>query len=243
MALPTLPSSLPDLPEIEDDFHQEVFTHSSSTSSNSNIPYNRLACLGDTYLTAAITKILYDHPAIFDAGEITEIRKSYISNENVAQWGRAYGFDNKVIVATHMLPLRNENRNKISASIFRAYIAALALGTSHEIMTEFIKLLVDPGLDTVRSNTGAKESIVDKMSMQKLHERLVRLQIDLPQYEVEDLGAQSQPRFEVRCTIKGNEVGRAAGRSIADAKRAAAEKALRKGEKFLTLLKDVKREN
>ena len=235
--MPKLPEPLPDLPHLHNDqLETQVYTHNSSTSSKESISWDRLACLGDTCLSSAITKILFDHEDLLNAGEITEIRKYYVSNANLAQWGRAYEFHTRVNVAKHMV-LTDYSLRKFGGCAFQAYLGALAYTQGHETMTIFVGKLVEPGLEDIRSAVKKPISPVDKDVMGKLNDRLTKLEIALPEYKIEDLGDKVSPRFDVRCIIKGNVVSRASANNKREGQRAAANQALMKKDKELKELK------
>lgn len=232
-----VPSPLPKLPPVEGDLKSQIHTHSSSISTSSPIPYNRLALLGDASLHAAVTKILFNHTEFLEPGKISELRSFYVSNRNVSCWGRAYEFDKSVIVASHLLPLKEESRNKFAAATFEAYLGAVVLKDSQEAVTKFIGELVAPSLEKIKFGG----MTVDTFAVQKLNEKLSHMGIPPPEWVwKEGEGENLEEQFEVRCTINGKFAGKANGRSIAEGKRKAATVAMNKPERFFTGLKDIK---
>jgi dsRNA-specific ribonuclease len=236
--LPVIPTPLPELPAVPLDLFTQIYTHASVASSGNSIPYDRLACLGDACLTSAITNILYRNPAMFDSGEITEIRKTYVSNPTIATWARVYQFDTKVNYALHMRPLAPDALDRMAGAAFQAYLGAVVLSSSQERLTEFISELVAPSLDEVRKHARVPESTANSHALQELHERLNRLGIPLPDYPVEDRGKNGQHEFFVKCIIRGHIVGAGAGLNKMEAKRRAAQQTLSKTDKQLTNLRE-----
>jgi ribonuclease-3 len=238
LILPPVPNPAPPLPDVHDEYNNQVYTHSSVRSSNATIPYDRLTCLGDTYLTAAVTHILFEHPDILAPGEITEIRKVFVSNATAASWGRAYGFEAKVVVAQHMLPLPEDCRERITGDTFKAYLGAIVKSSSVQELISFLEPFIVDSFDSVRKQVQAPPRTADRNAVQRLHDRLLRLDIPLPEYIYEDHGEKGQPRFLAKCVIKGNKVGTGNDRNKQDAKRQAAAQACRMTERQLTALKE-----
>lgn len=230
-----IPSSLPILPPVDEDLKSQIHTHSSSISTNSPIPYNRLALLGGASLLAAVTKILFNHPDFLEPRRISELRSFYVSTLNVSSWGCAYEFDENVIVAQHLLPLQEESRNKFAAATFEAYLGAVVLRDSQETVTKFIEELIAPSLAKMKART-----TVDTFAVQKLNEKLKSMGLSPPDWLSKEEGENIEERFEVRCIISGKFVAKANARSILEGRRKAATLAMHKPERFFTGLKDIK---
>lgn len=234
--MPTLPSPLPPLPTPHPDHSKIVFTHKSTTSVTTPYNYERLAYLGHAALELALTRILYEHTGLLDKGEIDRIRAVYITKDNLVSWGRAYRFEDRVNVATPLLPLSTEHKDTFAAETFEAYLGAIHLG-SQDILTEFARELIIPGLETVRG--GMRQEREDPRAMQQLHERLVRLGIGLPVYQIDDSLNPGPGQYDAKCVIKGQVCGQANGRGKAEAKRRAAEIVVNKGETWLAAVEPL----
>lgn len=231
-----LPSILPKLPPVDQDLKSQIHTHSSSISTNSPIPYNRLALLGDASLHVAVTKILFSHTVFLEPGKLCELRNFYVANRNVSYWGRAYGFDKDVIVAPHLLPLKEESLIKFAAATFEAYLGAVFLKDSQEAVTTFIEELIAPSLGKLKLGG----TTVDTYAVQKLNEKLTSVGVLPPEWLSKEEGDNLDERFEVKCIINGKFAAKANGRSIMEGKRKAATSVLNKPERFFTGLKDIR---
>lgn len=232
-----IPASLPLLPPVDEDLKSQIHTHSSSISTNSPIPYNRLALLGGASLLVAVTKILFNHTDFLEPGKISELRSFYVSNRNVSSWGRAYEFDENIIIAQHLLPLKEETRDKFAAATFEAYLGAVVLRDSQETVTTFIEELIAPSLAKMKARGTTP---VDTFALQKLNEKLNRMGLSPPEWLSKEEGENVDDRFEVKCIINGKFVAKANARSIVEGKRKAATLAMHKPERFFTGLKDIK---
>jgi dsRNA-specific ribonuclease len=234
VAIPKLPSPLPRLPDVAEELKKQSFTHTSSTCTNTPVAYRRLALLGDASLHAVITRILFEHPVEFDVGTINEIRTTYVAKANLARWGRAYRLDEKVNVGAHMLPLKEEDRDKLASMTFQAYLGALSL-TSNDTLTQFIKALITPSLKRWKP-----QGVPDKRAKQTLNERLVGLRIAVARYTYTDRGgdAETGARFEVKCIVRGHIVGRGVGRNSQEGSWVAAGAANNLDDEFFIGLED-----
>jgi ribonuclease-3 len=233
---PILPSPLPPLPPIRAGLSRDVYTHKSTTTITTPQNYERLTYLGHAALELALTRILYEHAGLLEKGEIDRIRAVYITKDNLASWGRAYHFEDRVNFASHLRPLSTEQKNTFAAETFEAYLGAIQLD-SQDILTEFVRELIIPGLEIVRG--GMRQESADPKAMQQLHEMLVRLGIDLPHYQIDDSQNPGPGQFDAKCVIKGNICGQANGRGKAEAKRRAAEIVVRKGETWLAAIEPL----
>jgi dsRNA-specific ribonuclease len=239
------PSPLPDLPPVEKDLKSQIYTHSSNVSQRDPVSYNRLAMLGDAHLHAAITYILFNHDPSLEPGEMTTLRNMYVSNKNVANWGRAYTFDQEVNVARHVI-LSEENIDRMAAGSFEAYLGAIVLSSSQQKLTNFIAELVRPGLKSARKQNALKGRVngcSDRHALQKLHQKLTAEGKALPDYTYEEVGEKTGKSFVVKCILGEREVSRGEAKSVIDGKRLAAEQVLRKPAKFFAALPDAKKPN
>jgi dsRNA-specific ribonuclease len=230
-----LPTKLPDLPSVREEFHDQIYTHVSCTSTTKPVSYERLAFLGNAHLNAAITRVLFEHLKKYTLGDMSEIRSKYNSNANVAGWGQAYGFDEKLVIAPHLLPLTEPSR--FVAGSFQAYLGAVLLSSSQDEVNSFVEALIVPTLDEFRDLP--KEP--DRTVVQTLHERLVLLDVLLPEYEFSELETRDpKKRFEAECVVRGNVVAKGVGKNKDEAKRRSAENAMRMTDRQFKMLKDLK---
>jgi len=237
-----IPPTLPKLPSVKEDLESQIYTHSSNISTRDPTPYNRLAMFGDAHVHAAVTHFLFTYEPPLDPGEMTELRNVYVSNANMASWGRAYEFEKKVNVARHVI-LSEENVDKFTAGSFEAYLGAIVLSSSQKDLEDFIAKLVTHGLKVLRKSLGLKsnKSVSDRNALQRLHQKLTDDGKVLPGYMSEKIGEGIDAFYEVKCILDGKEVSRGKGRSILEGKRKAAELVLGKPAKFFSVLPDVKR--
>jgi ribonuclease-3 len=190
------------LDELPPDLAVHVFTHASWTSKRSE-SYERLAFLGDSVLSLAITSHLF--PSLeaesFGAGELTKIRAQTVSGRSCR------------VVA--------ELLERVLASITEAIIGACYLTFGYERVAEAVVEAFESLLDD------ALEHPVDFKSA--LQERLARRGALVSYDVVAEDGPPHDRTFTIAARIGNEEIGRGVGRSKKDAEQAAAQVALEHG--------------
>ena len=211
------------LDQLPEELARHVFTHASWTDTRSG-SYERLAFLGDSVLSLAITSHLY--PSLeaerFGAGELTKIRAQTVSGRSCRVVAERLGVPERVAAvapagAAASVPglIATE---RVLASITEAIIGACYLTFGYKrvaaaVVEAFESLLAD-----------ALEHPVDFKSA--LQERLAR-RGELVSYDV--VGEEGPPHdrtFTIVALIAQQQIGRGVGRSKKDAEQAAAREAL-----------------
>jgi ribonuclease-3 len=200
-----------------------VFTHSSWTDRRSD-SYERLAFLGDSVLSLAITTHLYPRLEAerFGAGRLTKIRAQAVSGRSCMAVAERLGVPERLRAAapdglaqTAGALVRTE---RVLASVIEAVIGACYLSFGYE---ETARAVVEAFAPEVES---ALEHPVDFKSA--LQERLAR-RGELVAYEVTaEEGPPHDRLFTVEATVAGESVGSGVGRSKKDAEQEAARAAL-----------------
>jgi ribonuclease-3 len=198
-----------------------VFTHASWSERRSD-SYERLAFLGDSVLSLAITADLYPRfeAERFGAGRLTKLRAQAVS-------GRAC----KEVAEDLRLPERLEaaapagaavdaltRTERVLASVVEAVIGACYLAFGFERTAEAV---VDAFREQVED---ALEHPEDAKSA--LQEQLARRGEAVEYTVTDEAGPPHDRTFEVAASVDGHELGRGSGRSKKDAEQAAARAAL-----------------
>jgi ribonuclease III len=198
-----------------------VFTHASWSERRSD-SYERLAFLGDSVLSLAITTHLYPRfeAERFGAGQLTKLRAQVVS-------GRAC----KVVAEELGLPERLEaaappgaavaaltRTERVLASMIEAVIGACYLAFGFERTAEAV-------VEAFRQQVeDALEHPEDRKSA--LQELLARRGATVEYVVTDEVGPPHDRTFEVTASVDGELVGRGSGRSKKDAEQAAARAAL-----------------
>lgn len=200
---------------------ETVFTHASWTSTRAD-SYERLAFLGDSVLSLAITSHIFPLLDRFGAGELTKIRAQTVSGRSCRAVAERLGVPQRLEAAAPAgaaATIPNLiSTERVLASITEAAIGACYLHFGYEPVAGAVVEAFEAEL------ADALERPVDFKSA--LQERLARRGA-LVSYEVVDESGPPHDRtFTIGAMIGAEEIGRGIGRSKKDAEQAAAEEAL-----------------
>ena len=205
------------------DLARLALTHASWSERRAD-SYERLAFLGDSVLSLAITAHLY--PSLeadrFGAGQLTKIRAQTVSGKACRAVAERLGLPERIAAAAPEgaaagVPALLATE-RVLASVIEAVIGAIYLTFGYEPTAAAVVEAFAPEL------ADALERPIDFKS--RLQERLAR-RGELVSYSV--VSEQGPPHARTFCivaTIGGNEVGRGRGRSKKDAEQVAAQAAL-----------------
>jgi ribonuclease-3 len=211
------------LDELPEDVAAPVFTHASWTSRRSD-SYERLAFLGDSVLSLAVTSHLYPRLEAerFGPGRLTKIRAQAVSGRSCRTVAERLGVPARLSaaappgVASTVTALAATER--VLASVIEAVIGACFLAFGYERTAEAVVAAFAPEIED------ALEHPVDFKSA--LQERLARKGALVTYDVVDEEGPPHDRVFSVSATIGGVEVARGRGRSKKDAEQVAAQVAL-----------------
>jgi ribonuclease III len=211
---------LGDLPQ---DLATAVFTHASWTARRSE-SYERLAFLGDSVLSLAVTSHLYPRLEAerFGPGRLTKIRAQAVSGRSCREVADRLGVPQRLSAAApagmaSTVPAL-VSTERVLASVIEAVIGACFLAYGYERTAEAVVEAFTPEIEE------ALEHPVDFKSA--LQERLARKGALVTYDVVDEEGPPHDRVFSVSATIAGVEVGRGRGRSKKDAEQIAAQVAL-----------------
>ena len=200
-----------------------MVTHSSWTERRSE-SYERLAFLGDSVLSLAVTTHLYPRLEAerFGAGRLTKIRAQAVSGRSCMEVAERIGMPERLRAAAPEATGQNADAlvrtERVLASVIEAVIGACYLAFGYEETAAAVVEAFTPEIEE------ALEHPVDFKSA--LQERLAR-RGELVAYAVTDEEGPPHDRvFTVEATVAGVEVGQGQGRSKKDAEQEAARVAL-----------------
>ena len=211
------------LDQLPDDLARQVVTHSSWTERRSD-SYERLAFLGDSVLSLAVTTHLYPRLEAerYGAGRLTKIRAQAVSGRSCMEVAERIGMPERLRAAAPEGTGQNADAlvrtERVLASVIEAVIGACYLAFGYEQTAAAVVEAFVPEIEQ------ALDHPVDFKSA--LQERLAR-RGELVAYTVtEEEGPPHDRIFTVVATVSGTEVGRGQGRSKKDAEQEAAKEAL-----------------
>ncbi len=200
-----------------------MFTHSSWTERRSD-SYSRLAFLGDSVLSLAVTSHLYPRLEAerFGAGRLTKIRAQSVSGVSCRDVAERLGVPDKLRASAPAGIGQSADTlvetERVLASVIEAVIGACYLAFGYEETADAVVEAFAPEID------GALDAPADFKSA--LQERLARRGALVVYVVTAEDGPPHERIFEVAAVVAGEEVARGSGRSKKDAEQAAAEAAM-----------------
>lgn len=203
---------------LPEELERQVFTHASWSDRRSD-SYSRLAFLGDSVLSLAVTSHIYPRLEAerFGEGRLTKIRAQTVSGVSCAAVAERLGVPARLDAAAPGDQTVTKSE-RVLASVTEAIIGACYLANGYETTAEAVVEAFAPELEQ------ALEHPVDFKST--LQERLAR-RAELVAYAV--VGESGPPHdrtFTVSATVGDREIARGAGRSKKAAEQEAARTAL-----------------
>ncbi len=211
------------LDQLPDKLAANVFTHASWTARRSD-SYERLAFLGDSVLSLAVTAHLYPRLEAerFGAGRLTKIRAQAVSGRSCRVVAERLDVPDRLRAAAPPAAASTVealiSTERVLASVIEAVIGAVYLTFGYERTADAVVESFQPEIDD------ALEHPVDYKSA--LQERLARRGALVTYAVVEEAGPPHNRTFAISARISGVEVGRGTGRSKKDAEQEAAQAAL-----------------
>lgn len=131
-----IPSSLPPLPPVLDKVVEEAaFTHLGMARRPTDLSYERLEWLGDSYIMVISSGFIYSTFWNLPPGKMAQLRERLLRNTTLAEYSLRYGFDKRANFPTEFglggrpggTKVAEKERMKVVADIFEAYVAAVVL--------------------------------------------------------------------------------------------------------------------
>ena len=224
---PSAPGAPVKLAELLDGLGPElahnVFTHASWTTRRSE-SYERLAFLGDSVLSLAITSHLFPNLEAdrFGAGQLTKVRAQTVSGRSCRAVAERLGVPERLTAeappsATATVPALIATE-RVLASVCEAVIGAVYLTYGYDRVADAVVEAFAPEL------AEALEHPVDFKSA--LQEQLARRGAIVTYVVISEKGPPHDRTFTVSARIETEEISTGAGRSKKDAEQVAAQAAL-----------------
>ncbi len=211
------------LDDLPPELAQTVFTHASWTPKRAD-SYERLAFLGDSVLSLAVTSHIFPllEPGHYGAGELTKIRAQTVSGRSCRAVAERLGVPERLAAAAPAGAAASipnlVSTERVLASITEAVIGACYLEFGYQPVADAVVEAFQQEL------AEALEHPVDFKSA--LQERLARRGALVSYTVVGEIGPPHDRTFTIAARIGEEEIGRGVGRSKKDAEQAAAEEAL-----------------
>ncbi|HEY7062383.1 MAG TPA: ribonuclease III [Chloroflexota bacterium] len=181
----------------------------------------RLEFLGDAVLGVVVAERLFAAYPYASEGVLTVTRASLVCEASLAQWGRAVGLGQALVLGRGEEIAGGRERDALLARAFEAVVGAMYLDRGLKRVAKFLDRFIAPTLDRPEG----ERPLLDPKS--RLQQRSQSESDAVPRYRVvETEGPQHSPTFTVQVEIAGQPVARGTGRSKRSAEQAAAEIAL-----------------
>ncbi|MFZ9427516.1 MAG: ribonuclease III [Ilumatobacteraceae bacterium] len=199
----------------------QSMSHRSWCGENAGRPSNeRLEFLGDAILQWVVTDMIYAEFPERDEGSLTDIRKSLVNAEMLAEIAREIDLGSQLLLGAGEDDAGGRSKTSILADALEAFIGALYLDGGPQKAQPFVRTLIRSRL------SGSFERLEDFDARSHLIRVCVREWSRPPLVEISSEGAAHEPTFTAVVVINGEEMGRAEGRSKKIAAQAASVGAL-----------------
>jgi ribonuclease-3 len=209
------------LEELPEDLARQVFTHASWSERRSD-SYERLAFLGDSVLSLAVSTHLYPRLEAehFGAGRLTKIRAQAVSGVSCRAVAERLALPERLRAAAPASVREGGllETERVLASVIEAVIGACYLQAGYERTAEAVVEAFGPEIE------GALENPVDFKSA--LQELLARRGAEVSYEVVAEEGPPHERSYEVLARVDGRDLGRGTGRSKKHAEQEAARVAV-----------------
>ena len=183
-------------------------SHRSWCGENGGLPSNeRLEFLGDAILQWVVTDLIYAEFPDRDEGALTDIRKSLVNADMLAEIAREIDLGPQLLLGAGEDDAGGRNKTSILADALEAFIGALYLDGGAQKARAFVSSIVEERLG------GSFERLEDFDARSHLIRVCVREWGRPPLVEITSKGAAHEPVFTAVVVINGEEMGRAEGRS------------------------------
>jgi ribonuclease III len=209
------------LGELPEELRVQPFTHASWVEHRPQ-SYERLAFLGDSVLSLAVSTHLYPRFERYGAGRLTKVRAQAVSGASCARVARALGVPERLREAAPTGEGRGATElvesERVLASVCEAIIGAAYLAFGFERVSRAVVRSFEGEIDE------ALEHPVDYKSV--LQERLAR-RAEIVLYRIESEEGPAHDRsFVAVAEVSGQELGRGEGKTKKGAEQEAALQAL-----------------
>lgn len=198
-----------------------AMSHRSWCAENQSAPSNeRLEFLGDAVLGWIVADLLVRRYPSASEGQLTDLRKSLVSAEALADMAREIGLGRWIRLGAGERDAGGHDKTSILADALEALIGALYLDAGVVQARRFVRGLVVPR---------AKE-VWRRLDRVDARSRLIRVCVREfgrpPVVQTVSSGRAHEPSFEASITVEGEMLGRGVGRSKKVAIQSASEVAL-----------------
>ena len=169
-----------------------ALTHRSAAKANNE----RLEYLGDSFLSYAVARRLYERRPDDSEGELSRARAALVREATLAEIGRVLGLDKQVVLGSGELRSGGAQRGAMLADAVEALIGAVLLDGGAEAAEALVDRLLGAQLESLPAAAALKDAKT------KLQEWLQGHGLKLPTYTVETVSGRDHAQtFYVTCSV------------------------------------------
>lgn len=199
--------------------YKTAFTHRSTNlkdDTGNAVNYERLEFLGDSMLSAVISKYLYEEVPSGDEGYLTKMRSKIVSREHLNELGKELKL---VAYLESAIPINSFGDN-VHGNLFEALVGAIYLDRGYKYCEYFINnRVIDPHVDIER----LEGKVISYKSLLIEWCQKEKKKFFFNTYE--DTGNDALKHFAVKLTIDSKVISKARATSKKKAEEAAAKRA------------------
>jgi ribonuclease III len=209
---------------VPEELRRQALSHSSWVEKRTE-SYGRLAFLGDSVLGLSVATLIFDQDPDADIGELTKILNQAVSGRACAEVAREMGLPQML---ADQSPGEGEGlpvgtllaSERTLSSVCEAVIGACYVEHGFErTSVAVIEAFAEEIEQATRERLDFKSELQERLAQDG----------EIVSYEVaNEVGPPHDRRFEIRATVRGDEIGTGSGRSKKEAEQAAARRALEK---------------
>jgi ribonuclease-3 len=201
---------------------QTAVQHRSWQAENAAVDSNeRLEFLGDAVLGWVVADIAFRQFVDLPEGRLTDLRKSVVNANALAQLARNVGLGSAVMLGKGEGAAGGSDKTSILSDAFEAVIGAIYIDGGADAAYQAVERLLLPAMREALPN-------IDRLDFKTvLQEQAARLGVDAPAYTVKSIGPDHEKEFTATVHV-GDVTTSGVGRSKKSAEQVAAELASRK---------------
>lgn len=199
--------------------YQQAFVHKSAARSLGMDSYERLEFLGDAVVGLTVSEYLFLKYQDEREGFMTRLKTKLVSGVCLAELAGKLNLNNHIVMNRKALDERKSSNPKLMEDCLEALIGALFLDLGLGAVRHFLLSLINTHVDhgNLQLMTNAKDALMGYCQQQK---------VDLPEYAMLPVNADSAVKFAIQTFVDGVSVGIGTGQTKKDAEQMSAQTAL-----------------
>ncbi len=195
----------------------QALTHRSYGSPNNE----RLEFLGDSVLSCAVARALYETFPLLPEGSLSRLRANLVRQETLAEIAMELNLGEALRMGDGELKSGGYHRPSILADALESLFGAIFLDRGFDVAQAVVRGLFDPRIAVIDPKASSKDPKTE------LQELLQARRLPLPEYRlVETVGSAHDQVFNVDCVIENLKINtRGQGKSRRAAEQEAAQQA------------------